>query len=80
MDIKTDGDLPMALRTSGFDTSNIGYFLYVNGQKSNGFYFEDCEGRMIFDTTMIAYEGTSDWVEKSIVDARLPSFRSLTIG
>lgn len=56
--------------TSGFDTSNIGYFLYVNGQKSNGFYFEDCEGRMIFDTTMIAYEGTSDWVEKSIVDAK----------
>ena len=55
---------------SGFDTSNIGYFLYVNGQKSNGFYFEDCEGRMIFDTTMIAYEGTSDWVEKSIVDAK----------
>ena len=48
---------------SGFDTSNIGYFLYVNGQKIKRIHFEDCEGRMIFDTTMIAYEGTSDWVE-----------------
>jgi len=55
---------------AGHDISNTGYFLYVNGQKTNDFYFDDFEGRMIFETTLIQYDGKIDWVEQTIFDAK----------
>ena len=52
-------------RQAGFSVSSTGYFLYVNGIKEGHFY-EQGEGRMRFDTTLIAYEGETSWVDESI--------------
>lgn len=55
-------------RSAGFQVSSVGYFLYVNGDKQGGFY-HDGDGRMRFDTTLIPYEGDSDWVDDCVVRA-----------
>lgn len=55
-------------RTAGFEVSPVGYFLYVNGSKEGGFY-SDGEGRMRFETTLIAHQGTTDWVEDVVASA-----------
>jgi hypothetical protein len=56
-------------KKSGFDVSELGYFLYVNGRKDRDFYDKSLDGIMHFDTTLIPYEGNSDWVESKIVAA-----------
>jgi len=48
--------------------SSVGYFLYVNGIKEGCFY-EHGEGRMRFDTTVIAYEGGDEWVDECVSQA-----------
>lgn len=55
-------------RQAGFPVSSVGYFLYVNGIKEGGFY-EQGEGRMRFDTTVIAYEGGDGWVDACVSKA-----------
>ena len=55
-------------RSAGFPVSSIGYFLYVNGDKQGGFY-EAGVGRMRFETTLIAYEGDTGWVDGCIAQA-----------
>jgi hypothetical protein len=55
-------------RSAGFPVSSIGYFLYVNGDKQGGFY-EAGVGRMCFETTLIAYEGDTGWVDDCIAQA-----------
>jgi hypothetical protein len=55
-------------RSAGFPVSSIGYFLYVNGDKQGGFY-ESGVGRMRFETTLIAYEGNTGWVDDCIAQA-----------
>jgi len=55
---------------AGFDTSKTGYFLYVNGQKSNMFYADGLNGNMAFETTLIEYDGNFDWVDGAIRDAK----------
>ena len=57
------------LKTSGFNVSPIGYFLYVNGKKQGGFYDGHLVGNMKFETNIIAYKGDTSWVKKTIADA-----------
>lgn len=52
-------------RQAGFSVSPIGYFLYVNGSKQ-GVFYEGGEGRMRFETTLIAHHGDAGWVEDCI--------------
>lgn len=58
------------LRSSGFDTNDVGYFLYVNGQKEGGFFNYSTNGKMKFVTTLIEYKGNTDWVEEKILKAK----------
>ena len=57
-------------RQAGFEVSNVGYFLYVNGSKAGRFYPNgDTTGIMRFESTLIPYEGSTAWVEDAIWDA-----------
>ncbi|MBI5135480.1 PD-(D/E)XK nuclease family protein [Candidatus Uhrbacteria bacterium] len=51
-------------RQNGFTVSNIGYFVYCNGNRDK----EAFDGRLEFDVKLIAYEGSDDWVEPTIRD------------
>jgi len=57
------------LRSSGYNVSPIGYFLYVNGSKQGGFYDDKLVGNMRFETNIIAYQGDATWVEQTIENA-----------
>ena len=50
------------LRQNGHKVSNIGYFVYCNGQTDR----EAFDGKLEFDVTLIAYKGNDSWVEKTI--------------
>jgi len=52
------------LRQNGFEVSNIGYFVYCNGQSR----VERFDGKLEFDITLISYEGNDNWVEKTIFE------------
>ena len=56
-------------RQSGFKVSSVGYFLYINGIKQKKFYENGLDGVMHFDTTLIPYESTDSWIEKTSSDA-----------
>ena len=61
------------LKQQGFNVSNTGYFVYVNGDQhfQDGMLVEDADAaNMKFDVQLIEYEGNSDWVEQSILDVR----------
>jgi hypothetical protein len=64
-------------RQAGFPVSNTGYFLYVNGSKTGGFY-DETGGVMRFSTTLIAYEGDDSWVDAA-VDMALACLESESI-
>ena len=51
------------LRCNGLTVSNVGYFVYCNGKKSNDRF----DGVLEFDIEVIPYEGNDDWVEKTVV-------------
>lgn len=50
------------LRKLGFSVSDLGYFVYANGQTDK----ESFDGKLEFDVTLIPYEGNPDWVEDTI--------------
>ena len=52
-------------RRNGFKVSNIGYFVYCNGNTDK----EAFDGKLEFDIKVIPYEGDDSWVEKTIIDA-----------
>ena len=61
------------LRQNGFNVSNIGYFVYVNGDQ----HFEDGmleteqdKARMNFDVQLIEYEGNDAWVPQALLDLK----------
>jgi len=54
------------LRQNGFSVSDTGYFVYCNGRKDH----EAFDGKLEFDVEIIKHTGQSDWVEKTIVDAK----------
>ena len=61
------------MRGKGFEVSNKGYFLYVNGDK----YFEDGmlndegnKAKMMFDVQIIEYIVNTSWIEKALHDVK----------
>ena len=52
------------LRRNGYEVSNTGYFVYCNGKTDVAVF----DGRLEFDTTLIAYEGNDSWIEGTIGD------------
>jgi len=57
-------------RQSGFEVSNTGYFLYVNGSKEGTFYDATLGGIMRFSTTLIPYEGDGSWLPDILLQVR----------
>jgi len=53
------------LRQNKYKVSNIGYFVYCNGLTDKKAF----DGKLEFDITLIPYQGSDDWVEKTIVEA-----------
>lgn len=53
-------------RHAGFDVSDTGYFVYVNGRKDEKAF----DGKLEFDVTLIAHKGDDSWVEGVIAKAK----------
>lgn len=53
-------------RRNGFNVSDVGYFVYVNGKKDR----EAFDGKLDFDVKIIPYVGDDSWVEKTIFDIK----------
>lgn len=53
------------LRMNGCQVSDIGYFVYCNGNKNKPAF----NAKLEFDITLIPYQGNSDWVEGIIYQA-----------
>ncbi len=54
------------LRGNGFDVSNTGYFVYVNGKKDRAAF----DAHLDFDVHVIPYTGNSDWIEPTLKKIR----------
>ena len=57
------------LRRKGFDVSNKGYFVYVNGDQhfEHGMLLDNTsKAKMMFDVQLIEYESDDSWVEETI--------------
>ncbi|CAN5183729.1 hypothetical protein BH09PAT1_BH09PAT1_2180 [soil metagenome] len=52
-------------RQNGFKVSSVGYFVYCNGNTDT----EAFNGKLEFDIKIIPYEGNTEWVERTILDA-----------
>jgi CRISPR/Cas system-associated exonuclease Cas4 (RecB family) len=51
-------------RRNDFKVSNVGYFVYCNGNADK----EAFDAKLEFDVKIIPYEGNDEWVEKTIAD------------
>jgi hypothetical protein len=54
------------LRQQGFNVSDTGYFVYVNGKKDK----EAFDGKLEFDVTLIAHTGKGEWIENTLLAAK----------
>jgi CRISPR/Cas system-associated exonuclease Cas4 (RecB family) len=54
------------LRKNGFKVSDTGYFVYCNGRKD----VKAFDAKLEFDVKIIPYEGSDNWVEKTILEAK----------
>lgn len=52
-------------RQNGYKVSPTGYFVYCNGDADK----EAFDAKLEFNIKILPYEGNSDWVEKTILDA-----------
>jgi len=52
-------------RQNGFKASPVGYFVYCNGNTDMASF----DGRLEFEIKVIPYEGNTEWVESTILDA-----------
>jgi len=52
------------VRHNGLMVSNTGYFVYCNGKTD----LEAFDGKLEFDITLIAYEGSDGWIEGRLKD------------
>mgnify|MGYP000109060807 CR=1 FL=1 len=50
------------LRRNGFKVSDVGYFIYCNGDTDK----EAFDGKIEFDVKVIPYKGNTNWLEKTI--------------
>ena len=55
------------IRKNGFQVSNIGYFVYCNGDKSR----ESFENKIYFDVSVLEYVGSTKWVEPTLNEIKL---------
>jgi CRISPR/Cas system-associated exonuclease Cas4 (RecB family) len=53
------------LRQNGYKVSDVGYFVYCNGDTDK----EAFDAKLEFDLTLIAYTGDDTWVESAIMEA-----------
>lgn len=53
-------------KNAGFKVSNTTYFVYANGDRNK----ETFDDRLIFDTSVIKYEGNCEWVSNKLIEAR----------
>lgn len=53
------------LRRNGFKVSDLGYFVYANGDKDK----EAFDGKLEFKVDILPYKGNDNWVEQAILDA-----------
>jgi hypothetical protein len=51
------------LRQKGLVVSNTAYWVYANASKEEKAF----DGKLLFEVTLIAHEGTTDWVEPTLV-------------
>jgi hypothetical protein len=61
------------LRQNGFNVSNTGYFLYVNGDQhfENGMLEEGVDKALMrFNVQLITYEANDSWIEGKIMELR----------
>ena len=59
------------LRRMGFDVSDIGYFLYVDGDRfTNVDFLGEDEAQMIFKTTLIDYSVDLRWIDPALIKIR----------
>ncbi len=54
------------IRQNGFKVSDTGYFVYANGRRDR----EAFDGKLEFDIKLIPYTGSSDWVEKTLIEMK----------
>ena len=54
------------LRQNGFNVSNTGYFVYVNGKKDRAAF----DGKLEFDVKLISYTGSDSWIEKGLLNIK----------
>lgn len=54
------------LRQKGFTVSNTGYFVYANASKEE----EAFDGKLIFEVTLVPYEGSDEWVDDALRRAK----------
>jgi hypothetical protein len=53
-------------RQNGFDVSDTGYFVYVNGRKD----MKAFDGKLEFDVTLIPHVGDDSWVEGKLLEIK----------
>lgn len=53
-------------RQNGFNVSNTGYFVYVNGKTDK----KSFDGKLEFDVAVIPYEGSDNWIENTLVETK----------
>ena len=61
------------LKAKGYEVDNVGYFVYVDGQHKDikGMIDDDTnKATMLFNTSLLTYEGDDSWVEQALCDAK----------
>lgn len=53
-------------RQNGFKVSDVGYFVYCNGNTDK----EAFDGKLEFDIKLIPYSGNPNWIENTLLDAK----------
>jgi hypothetical protein len=53
------------VRKQGFSVSDVGYFVYCNGQDAAVF-----DGRIEFKISLLPYVGNDDWVEATLIEVK----------
>ena len=54
------------LRQNGFDVSDTGYFVYVNGRTD----LEAFDGKLEFDVRVLSYTGSDAWIEGTLLEIK----------
>jgi hypothetical protein len=59
------------MRQKGFGVSDIGYFLYCDGDRFTGEAFlNEADARMIFKMSLLEYQADTSWVEPALINIK----------